>query len=339
MKGAKLFDQIELIGGKADAAERFHFPYELPGDAERVYGHDTPGLLTRGLNAASRKFSVITGHRAVHNFQMKMATEQIASKVLRAANGTTKLNALVKDMGFSDEFMSKLKASLPDAATFEDGWVSSFDIDRLPHDVASELVQGVQRGARQIIQGSFRGENFRAQTTVLGQLLTQFRSFTFLSMEKQWGRVAGATGSVAATAYLAGQMMAAVPVHLARVQFNAMGKKDKEKYIEQNTSAASLVRATLNYASLAGLASDGFDAVQGVYGAVTGKTFAGENARTGAKGILGSVVPGLSYAEGAVNNSLGLLSKPTFENAAKLGKSVLPGGNLPYLAWGFNAAQ
>jgi len=339
MKGAKLYEQLELIGGRHDAAERFHFPYELPGETDRVYGHDTPGLFTRGLQTASRKFSVVTGHRAVHNWQMKMATEQIASKVLRAANGDKKLGKLVEEMGFNEGFMTKLKASLPGSTTFDGKWVASFDIDALPRDVASELVQGVQRGARQVIQGSFRGENFRAQTTMLGQLLTQFRSFTFLSMEKQWGRVAGATGSVAATAYLAGQMMAAVPVHLARVQFNALGKKDAQKYIDTNTSMAALVRASLNYASLSGLAGEGWDAVQGVYSAATGKTFGGENARTGAKNGLGSLIPGLSYADGVVRNALGIVQKPTFDQAAKLGKSVLPGGNIPYLAWAFNAAQ
>ena len=340
MKGAKLFEQIELIGGRHDAAERFHFPYELPGDELRVYGHDTPGLFTRGLQGASRTFSVITGHRAVHNWQMKMATEQIASKVLRAANGDKKLSKLVSEMGFNEGFMTKLKDALPGSTTFEGKWVSSFDIDRLPRDVASELVQGVQRGAKQVIQGSFRGENFRAQTSMLGQILTQFRSFTFLSMEKQWGRVAGATGSVAATAYLAGQMMAAIPIHLARVQFNAMGKQDAQKYIDQNTSVAALVRASLNYASLAGLMGEGYDAVNGVVGAATGTKIGGENARTGAKnGFVSSIVPGLSYADGAVKNAMGLVSKPTFEQAAKLGKSVLPGGNIPYLAWAFNAGQ
>lgn len=341
MKDVKLLDQIELIGGKSDAAERFHFPYELPGDVERVYGQDTPGLFTRGLQSASRKFRVITGHRAVYNFQMKMATEQIASKVLRAANGDRKLGKLVEEMGFNEGFMNKLKAALPGSTTFEGKWVSSFDIDALPRDVASEFVQGVQRGARQIIQGSFRGEGFRAQTHMLGQLLTQFRSFTFLAMEKQWGRVAGATGSVAATAYLAGQMMAAVPVHLARVQFNAAGKsgKDKQDYIDHNTSTAALVRATLNYASLSGLAGEGWDATQGVYAAATGRNFGGENARTGAKNGVGSIVPGLSYVDGVTRNARGLVSKPTFEQAAKLGKSVLPGGNIPYLAWAFNAAQ
>lgn len=342
MKDARLFDQIELIGGRADAGERFHFPHELIDATDRVYGHDTPGLLTRAIQSASRKFSVATGYRAVHNFQMRMATEQIASKVLRAANGDKKLGKLVQEMGFNEGFMNKLKTSLPGAAEFDGKWVKSFDIDALPRDVASELVQGVQRGARQIIQGSFRGEGMRAQTTLLGQLLTQFRSFSFLSVEKQWGRVAGASGSVAATAYLIGQMMSAIPVHLARVEFNSAGMtgQKKQEYVDRNTSTTALVRATLNYASLSGLMGDMWDVSQSLYGAAAGENFAGEPIRraTG-KGLIGSNVPGVSYVEGAVKNGLGLLSKPTFEQAAKLGKSVLPGGNLPYLAWAFNAAQ
>lgn len=336
-----MFDTIELIGGKHDAVEKWHMPFETEQGETRVYGHDTPGLLTRGIATASRKFQVITGHRMVHSYQMRMATQQIASKVLRAANGTAKLNKLVSEMGFSKDFLARLKEDLPNIATFEGKWVSGLDISKTG-DAAlmHEFVQGVQRGAKQIIQGSFRGEGMKAQTHILGQLLTQFRNFSFLAMEKQWARTASSVGIPVATAMMAGQMLLSLPVHMARVHLNAMGKSesDKKKYLDQNLSPIALARASMNYAGLSGLMGDSLDIPMGIYQEATGKSASNnENVRTGAWGV-GKVVPAVSAIDGAARGIGGVLRKPTFENAVKLGKQVLPGGNMPLTAFAFNLA-
>lgn len=341
MQSNGIFDTIELIGGRHDALDKWHFPSETrPGDTA-IYGHDTPGLLTRGISTAARKFQVITGHRMIHAYQMRMSTEQIASKVLRAANGSTGLGKLVTEMGFNEDFMSRLKADLPNIATFDGKWVSGLDLSKTADpQTMSEFVQGVQRGAKQVIQGSFRGEGMKAQTHVLGQFLTQFRNFGFLAMEKQWARVAGTVGVPVATAMMVGQMMLSIPIYLARVRLNAMGmQSDKqEQYLKSNTSPIAIARASMNYSGLTGLLGDSLDLPMGVYNASTGKDArTGENQRTGAWGVSG-IVPGLSYADGAIRSSYNMLHKPSFANAAKLGKSVLPGGNVPYFAFAMNAA-
>lgn len=338
---AGIFDTIELIGGKHDATEKWHMPFETePGDT-RVYGHDTPGLVTKAIATASRKFRAVTGHQMVHNYQMRMATQQIASKVLRAANGDGKLNKLVSEMGFSKDFLGNLKAELPNIAEFDGKWVSKLDISKAERpDVMAEFVQGVQRGAKQVIQGSFRGEGMKAQTTILGQLLTQFRNFSFLAMEKQWARTAGTVGIPVATAMMAGQMLLSLPVHMARIHLNAAGKSDadKKKYLDNNLSPLALARASMNYAGLTGLMGDSLDIPMGIYQEATGKSAtSNENVRTGGWG-LGKVVPAVSAIDGAARAATGVLKKPTFANAVKLGRQVLPGGNMPYTAFAWNLA-
>lgn len=338
---AGIFDTIELIGGKHAATEKWHMPFETEDGDTRVYGHDTPGLVTRAISTASRKFRAVTGHQMVHNYQMRMATEQIASKVLRAANGDGKLSKLVSEMGFSKDFIGNLKAELPNIAKFEGKWVSALDISKAERpDVMAEFVQGVQRGAKQVIQGSFRGEGMKSQTTMLGQLLTQFRNFSFLAMEKQWARTAGTVGIPVATAMMAGQMLLSIPVHLARVHLNAAGMNDtkKKQYLDNNLSPLALARASMNYAGLTGLMGDSLDVPMGIYQEASGKSAtSNENVRTGAWGV-GKVVPAVSAIDSATRAATGVLKKPTFANAVKLGKQVLPGGNMPYTAFAWNMA-
>lgn len=338
-----IFDQIELIGGKNQAAELWYFPFETSQDDLRMYGYETPGLFRRAMANSSRWFNVVNGHRAVHGWQMRVATEQIASKVLRAANGNAKLTKLAAEMGFDPAFMARLKADLPNIAEFEGKWVKNLDLGKTQDpQMVAQLIQGVQRGAKQIIQGSFRGEQFKAQTTWLGQLLTQFRSFSFLAMEKQWARVAGTVGIPAATAYMLGQMMAALPIHLARVHLNAMGMDDQKRkqYIADSTTPAALTLATMNYAGLTGLLGDSVNTAFSAYASLSGKDLRrdqvlGRGGQTGEWSV-GSFVPAVAYGDSVLRNAQGVIQKPSFQNAAKFGRSVLPGGNIPFFAFAMN---
>ncbi|MCL5460343.1 hypothetical protein M3M33_17025, partial [Loigolactobacillus coryniformis] len=48
-------------------------------------------------------------------------------------------------------------------------------------------IQAVWRGTNQIIQGTYIGERGKWAHDGWQQLLTQFRTFSLVSMEKQWG--------------------------------------------------------------------------------------------------------------------------------------------------------
>ncbi|BAP15842.1 internal virion protein with endolysin domain [Ralstonia phage RSJ2] len=329
--GAKLVDQIEVYGGYLDAEARFHFPFEEAGQV-RLYGHDSPGIATKLIRSAGRQFMHISGHRAIHKFQMKMAVEQIGVKALRAAREGATPHHLLADMGFTPEKLALIREDLPNIATFDaKGNLRDLDFSKTQNPAAvAEFIQATQRGARQIIQGHFRGETGKYATDTLGQFLTQFRSFSITSAEKQWRRVATNAGVATAGLYLIGQMAIAAPIHLAKVHMLAQGKSgsEKKKYLEDNTNPAAFARSLVNYSSLTGVMDVPLDAMMGVAGAMGAPV--GENAKIGTRGIEGWN-PTLGYVGQGIRAGGRLLYNPSGDTLAKFGKAALPGANLPYL--------
>lgn len=329
--GSKLVSQIEVYGGYLDAEARFHFPFEEPNQV-RLYGHDSPGIATKMIRSAGRGFQKISGHQAVHRFQMKMAVEQIGVKALRAARNGDVPHALLADMGFTAEKLAAIREDLPNIATFDDaGNLRDLDFSKTKNPAAvADFIQATQRGARQIIQGHYRGETGKYATSALGRFLTQFRSFSILSAEKQWARQVGAVGYATAGLYLIGQLAIAAPIHLARVQLAAAGKSSTErrKYLENELNPVAFSRSLMNYASLTGVLDIPTDAVMGVANAFGAPT--GDNARLGTRGIEG-LNPTLGYLGQTYKAGSRLLYNPSGDNLMKLGRAALPGGNLPYL--------
>jgi hypothetical protein len=182
----------------------------------------------------------------------------------------------------------------------------------------------VHRGGKQIIQGTFIGETGKWAHNDLLRMMVQFRSFTLVSMEKQWTRQRVDVGTAKAFGLLMGQMAFALPIHLSRVSINATGKGDKkQEYLETQLHPAMLARAVLNYTSISGLAGDVLDAGASLAG------FEGTGVRSGSASVLGNI-PALGYVESA--------GKVFKQHDAREAIRMLPGGNLPFLTPIVNAA-
>ena len=331
MKGSNLVKELELYGHYLDADAKFQFPSEVQGEY-RTYGQDTPGLMSRTIRASAHGFQKLSAHQAIHRYQMKMATEQIASRTLRDINAGKDLGKFVKDMGFDDKTVAMIKDDLPNVATFDDkGRVLNLDLSKTKNPEAmSRFVTAVRRGSAQIIQGSFRGEKGRYANNVLGQILTQFRTFSLISAEKGMARTLGLAGPTVGAMYIIGQMMMSLPLQIARVQLAASGmdRQKQKKYLDENLSAMALARASMNYSSLTGILDVPTDLAMGIGGAFGLPV--GENAKLGTRGIEGSL-PVLGYLGGGMSSTGRFLYNPTAQNAVKAGRTWLPGSNLPYL--------
>jgi len=188
-------------------------------------------------------------------------------------------------------------------------------------------VQAVNRGSKQIIQGSYIGETGKWAHNDLLRVLTQFRTFSLVSMEKQWTRQMAMKGGLKTFGLLLGAMSFAMPIHLARIYANSVGRTDREEYIEDQLNPMLFGRAVLNYASLSGMASDMLDVgaaltsmTEGVTGLESGLDMTG--VRGLSDGDIGAIIPGAGYANSVLR---GLTSG---DPAALL--RTLPGGNVPF---------
>lgn len=313
---SELLSSIERIGGPLGQDHRVVFPYQEPNDV-RIYGRDSLNAFDRMIRAGSNALPWLSGWHYMHAAQVRGVSEQIVHKSFRfIRNGEE--NEALRSMGMTDELVARLRADLPNIATFdEQGNVATLDLTKTTdHAAAAEFVAAVHRGGKQIIQGTYIGETGKWAHNDLLRLLTQFRTFSLTAMEKQWTRQRVDSGTAKAFGILAGQMAFALPIHLARVQINGSMRDDREEYLETQLQPMMLARAVLNYTSLSGLAGDVLDAGAALTGAeVTG-------VRTGNSSPLGTV-PALGYVESGV--------KAVTQRDAREAIRMLPGGNLPYI--------
>lgn len=328
-RSSPLLESLEIPGGRLGDEFQAVMPWQ-DVDEVAVAGRDAPSALGRILRSASNAQALMTGFKYVHAAQVRGASEQIILKALRYTREGSN-DAAMKSMGFSDELREAVKQQLDNIATFDaDGNVTKLDI-RSSTDPQAMLAfqQVVERGAKQIIQGTFIGERGAFMHDSFLRLLTQFRSFSLTSMDKQFSRVRADQGTAKALGLLLGQMSFAIPIHLGRVSLNAATMEDskRQEYLETNLAPGMLARATLNYASLGGLMGDIVDA-----GAATaGLEMSG--ARTG-QSSFSSNIP----AVGAVDGAARAVTNRDLSGIVK----ALPGGNTIFLtpvANGLHALQ
>ena len=299
-----------------------------------LYNGSDLGLVTRSVRAGAHFNMVASGHRNILAAQTRLMSEEVLRKAIRFAKSGEADTAL-DDMGISASLRSKLQKDMDRIATFDEkGNLTGLDLFKgkalKPEDV-NELVQAVERGSAQIIQRTFTGETGHWAHDGFLKLLLQFRTFSVTAVEKQWGRNMKNHGAVKSFAYLMAAMSFALPIHLARMQAKMapMSDKKREDYWEKNGSPLALARATLNYASSAGLAGDIMDL--GVSVAVghsetaadaLGDTY-GHRAGGEQRLIGGVIAPGGGLAQDIYSGATG--------DPDKLLR-VLPGSNLPYVA-------
>lgn len=336
-KGGKgnnpLLDSIETMGGAEFGTDAYKmvFPMDNPDLFANSMGADSINAgdrLLRGLGHAQTKLSL---WRTIHSTQVRTVAEQIVLKAAKALKqGSNDFH--LRDMGFDDDMMARLKVDIDNIATMKDGRITGFDITKATDkEAANAFIQAVHRGGSQIIQGTFIGETGAFVHNSWLRMLTQFRSFSLTAIDKQWNRQVGNRGATKATILTLAAMSAAAPLYMTRTFFASIGRKDQDEYLEKHLSFGAIARATTNYIATAGLAGDFLDAASSVtgMGSVTG-------GRSGtATTVTGNL---LAPAAGKIDKIWGA-AQNTKEGTDAFGlfKEAMPLGRLPFLIPAANA--
>lgn len=316
-----IIGSIEQIGGAEFGTDPYKmvFPWDDPGNATQTYGRDTITATDRLLRGAGYVQSKVSFWRAIHGAQHRGIAEQVVRKALRFLN-EGKDDIALRDMGIDKAMAAELLA----AARWSGSDLVEFDLTKVrDQKVANEFVQAVHRGTNQIIQGTFIGETGKWAHDGIMKTLTQFRSFSLVSMEKQWARQRNSRGAAASAGILLGSMSIAAPIYMSRVYLASVNRPDQEAYLEKNLAPAQVARATLNYVAMSGLLGDWIDglnaAVPGL-GDITG-------GRTGANvGAVGNLI---APSAGMVDDIFQTMQN--LDDPHKIARTVMPLANLPYL--------
>lgn len=312
-----LLDSLETVGGPIGHDQRVVFPYQELDDTQ-VWGAGDLNAFDRVLRAGSQAMPWLSGFHYVHAAQVRGMSEQIVMKSLRYIRDGAENEALAS-MGFNPTLRAQILEELPRIAEFDQtGRLIALDITKAENvDAMAEFVQAVHRGSKQIIQGTYIGETGAWAHNDLLRLLTQFRTFSITSMEKQWSRQRADLGSIKAVGLLLGSMSFGIPIQLTRVHLNAAGREDSDEYLERQLAPGLFARNLLNYSSISGVLGDVIDSGA----ALTGNSVSG--GRSGAMQSPADTIPAVGYA----NNLL----KAIGERDPRELLRALPGQNLPFV--------
>lgn len=304
--------------------------FDSPEHAYASYGHDSATWVDRAMRRGAHALGTLSMHRMIHAVQRRGMAEQITLKAIRFIRDGGESKALA-DMGFTPDVVARLKADLPNMVQYDaSGRVREFDITKAKDlQAARAFSQSVHRGAAQIIQGSFIGEQGKWAHNGFLKVLTQFRSFPLVAMEKQWARQRGMHGVAGALGILTGSMAMVAPIYMARVAFSAIGRPDREEYLEQRLSPQAIARATLNYVGVAGLSGDLLDLLSTATG--IGQTSGGRTG-TGNKSFVSTTIPGVGYVDDVYRAA----TNPS--DPAKWAR-ILPFNNVPLMVPAINALR
>ena len=326
---------IEHTGGAEFGTDAYKvvMPFDSPDHAYPTYGQDTLTLTDRLLRGGGHLQSKLSGWRLVHSAQQRGMAEQIVKKMARYVN-EGKDDVALRDFGITPEVQAALKADLHNVTKFDAaGNPQGFDVTKITDPaIREQVIQAVWRGTSQIIQGTYIGERGKWAHDGWLKLMTQFRTFSITSMEKQWGRQRNNRGASAAFGLLIGSMSMAVPIYMARVYANSVGRPDQDAYIEERLQPQNLARATLNYVAMAGMAGDLIDLTSSVLPDELGVKPTGGRSGVESDFVGNYVLP----ASSLVNDIWKYAQSPLeVDDAAK----IMPMSRLPYLVPLMNTAK
>lgn len=264
----------KLYGGAEFGTQSYKtvFPFDNKSLDPHSYGEETITLMDRLLRGASHMQAKLSFWRAIHSAQQRGMAEQIVRKAAVFLREGQSADVFLKDMGMSDDLLARMRAELPSIASWDaQGRLVGLDVTKATDmDAAREFTQAVHRGVSQIIQGTFIGERSQWATDAHMRLLTQFRSFGLLAIEKQYGRQVGNVGEMKTLGILLGSMCAVLPIYAARMQLQSLGREDREEFLDKAFEPRRVARQTMNYVAGSGLAGDFLDALGGLAGVNVG---------------------------------------------------------------------
>lgn len=307
------------------------FPFDHPDHAYATYGREGIGPLDRALRFASHGQAKVSMWRAMHAVQERGMAEQIIAKLGHYVR-TGGEDVALGQMGFSPDIVAALRTS--GAFEWRNGKLVAFDVTKIADQtVAEQVVHAVHRGVKQIIQGTFIGEQGKWAHDGLMKTVLQFRTFGVTASEKQWARQRNSRGMATALGMLVMSVGVAAPIYMTRAYLSSIGRPDQEEYLERRLHPTAIARATLNYIAQAGLLGDVLDALSAVtpdaVKEVIGEPTGGRG--TGNTTVVGNLIaPSASYVDD-VFKALQNLDEP--EKLAR----VVPFSRLPYLLPAINA--
>jgi len=251
-------------------------------------------LLDNALAQGKRIQEITSAFRAVQGGGEKIAARSLGSQIKKWVNdtGDSLSEANIKDAGwFEDDFLDDLKVWMkdnPSTDTFNGEDVMLFNFSKMPADMQERLQIGMHRLVRRDMQRPYIGEVPTIMHKWLGQTVTQFRSFSLLSLEKQLvhdirhDRIAGSM--IALQSAFLGYTALSI-----NAMIRGIGREDSDEYIKNQLTGTNAILGTFNRMGQTASLGIGLDFLA-TLGALPDEMMASPG-QTGYRGLTSSSIP------------------------------------------------
>lgn len=206
-------------------------------------------IADNGLAMGSRINLWLSGFKAVQGGSEKIVARSINKRLKEHLSGGRKLpQADLDEVGLDEATMKRLQRHFdenPAHADYNGQQVRMMNFDAMEPDLRETVGVAVRRMGGRLIQRNFIGDEGIWMNKWWGKALTQFKSFSIVSIEKQL--IHDLRGDkIQAAMILSWSTLLGFAAYATQMQMQALGREDSDKFLRDKFSTQSMAMGVFN---------------------------------------------------------------------------------------------
>lgn len=246
----ELREMEELIGyiGEDNWLTGWNIRHDEFGESADNLGR-LSAIIDNGLAMGSRVNLWLSGFKAIQGGSEKIVARSINKRLKEHLSGERVLPQKdLDEVGLSADVMKRLKRHFDDNPAYTDyngQQVRMMNFDAMEPDLREIVGVGVRRMAGRLIQRHFIGDEGIWMNKWWGKALTQFKSFSIVSIEKQL--IHDLRGDkIQAAQILAWSTLLAYASYATQMQMQAIGRADRDKFLKDKFDERNMAFGVFN---------------------------------------------------------------------------------------------
>lgn len=246
----ELREMEELIGyiGEDNWLTGWNVRHEEFGESADMAGRIAQ-VVDNALAIGSRVNTVMSGFKAIQGGIEKITARSINKRLKEHLSGVRKLPQRdLDEVGLNEATMARLKRHFDDNPAYADyngKQVRLLNFEAMEPDLRQTVGVAVRRMSGRLIQRNFIGDEGVWMNKWWGKALTQFKSFSIVSIEKQL--IHDLRGDkIQAASILAWSTLLGYVAYTTQMQMQALGRADRDKFLREKFEPNNIAFGVFN---------------------------------------------------------------------------------------------
>ena len=206
-------------------------------------------IIDNGLAMGSRVNTWLSGFKAIQGGSEKIVARSINKRLKQHLSGERELPKRdLDEVGLDENTMKRLKRHFDDNPMYADyngEKVRMMNFDAMEPDLRETVGIAVRRMSGRLIQRNFIGDEGIWMNKWWGKALTQFKSFSIVSIEKQL--IHDLRGDkIQAAQIMAWSSLLGFASYATQMQMQAIGREDRDKFLREKFDTQNIAMGVFN---------------------------------------------------------------------------------------------